>query len=153
MTTPTSRDACGRRPFLSALTLTLLTFVTACAQRQPPERNVSQPLSRRTDVNEKILIAMTSHDQKGNTGEKTGAYLPEIAHPYAVFTNAGYRVEFASVQGGTVPLDGLDQKDPVSVAFLADEAVMRRLHSSAPSRGVSPAEHAAIFFAGGHGAM
>lgn len=48
----------------------------------------------------RVLIAMTSHDEKGDTGESTGAYLGEIAHPYEVFTHSGYKIEFASVRGG-----------------------------------------------------
>jgi putative intracellular protease/amidase len=104
-------------------------------------------------MSQRILIAMTSHDKKGDTGESTGAYLPEIAHPYAVFTKAGYAVDFASVRGGRVPLDGVDRKDPVNAAFLDDPEVERRLHASAASASVDPSGYVAIFFAGGHGAM
>lgn len=104
-------------------------------------------------MNKRILIAMTSHPTKGATGEKTGAYLPEIAHPHAVFTQAGFEVDFASVRGGEVPLDGLDQKDAVSTAFLSDTAVMGRLHTSVPSASVDASKYDVIFFAGGHGAM
>lgn len=44
-------------------------------------------------MHERVLIALTSHDKLGDTGAPTGAYLSEIAHPYAVFTQAGYEVE------------------------------------------------------------
>jgi len=50
----------------------------------------------------RVLIAMTSHDKKGNTGQPTGAYLGEVAHPYDVFAKAKYTVEFTSVRGGKV---------------------------------------------------
>lgn len=101
-----------------------------------------------------ILIALTSHDKKGVTsGEPTGAYLPEIAHPYAVFRAAGYAVELVSTRGGPVPLDGVDRNDPVNAAFLDDPQLMQQLRESAPSTSVDPARYAAIFFAGGHGAM
>jgi putative intracellular protease/amidase len=69
-----------------------------------------------------------------------------------VFTRAGYDVELASVRGGPVPVDGVDPKDAVSAAFLAGPAAAR-LHASLPSSAVDPARYAAIFFAGGHGAM
>ncbi len=100
-----------------------------------------------------VLLAMTSHDRKGDTGTSTGAYLPEIAQPYAVFTKAGFAVEFASVRGGRVPLDGVEGADPVSAAFLDDAELTRRLHASAAASAVVPSRYAAIFFAGGHGAM
>lgn len=29
----------------------------------------------------RILMVLTSHDKKGSTGERAGAYLPEISHP------------------------------------------------------------------------
>ncbi|HEY5960933.1 MAG TPA: hypothetical protein VIV60_30465, partial [Polyangiaceae bacterium] len=68
-------------------------------------------------MNPRILMAMTSHSTLGDTGKSTGAYLPEIAHPLEVFSHAGYEVDFASVAGGTVPLDGLDTNDEVTLAL------------------------------------
>ncbi len=100
-----------------------------------------------------ILIALTSHDKKGSTGEPTGAYLAEITHPHEVFVKAGYTVEFASTLGGKVPLDGVDRADPENSAFLDDAALMKQLETSAASTSVDPSRYAAIFFAGGHGAM
>jgi len=38
----------------------------------------------------KILIVLTSHDQLGNTGVKTGLWYEELAAPYYVFTDAGH---------------------------------------------------------------
>jgi len=105
-------------------------------------------------TNQRILIALTSHDKKGTTsGEPTGAYLPEISHPYAVFEKAGYAVDLVSTRGGRVPLDGVDRSDAVSAAFLDNPRVADQLRESAASSTVDPARYAAIFFAGGHGAM
>jgi len=102
----------------------------------------------------RVLIALTSHDKKGTTsGEPTGAYLPEIAHPHAVFSAAGYDVDLVSTLGGAVPLDGVDRADAVSSAFLDDPQVARQLRESPASTNVDPKRYAAIFFAGGHGAM
>ena len=70
-------------------------------------------------MKKRILIATTSHAIKGSTGQPTGAYLPEIAHPYEVFTHAGFAVEIASVKGGSIPLDGLGDADEASRTFLA----------------------------------
>lgn len=104
-------------------------------------------------MTQRILIAVTSHDKKGNTGDATGAYLPEITHPLAVFTRAGFAVDFVSVRGGQVPLDGVDRKDPVNAAFLDDAAAVAKLHASAKPGAIEPGKYAAIFFAGGHGTM
>lgn len=104
-------------------------------------------------MSKRILIALTSHDRKGDTGQPTGAYLPELAHPHAIFVAAGHQVDFVSVRGGAVPLDGVTDPDATSAAFLADASLVRRLHSSAPSSAVRGDGYDAIFFAGGHGTM
>lgn len=102
-------------------------------------------------MKKRILIATTSHNQLGSTGKSTGAYLPEIAHPFAVFHSAGYRVDFASVTGGQIPIDGVEQADAVSRAFLADHG--SELAASQAAEKVDPSLYDAIFFAGGHGTM
>lgn len=101
----------------------------------------------------RILIVLTSHDTLGATGKPTGAYLPEVAHPYDVFTRAGYEVDLASIRGGKVPLDGLDRTDDVSAAFLELPRVRRQLAESAPLGAIDPARYDAFFLAGGHGTM
>ena len=101
----------------------------------------------------RILIALTSHDKKGNTGEATGAYVPEIAHPRAVFIAAGYSVDMVSTRGGRVPLDGVERADPVVAAFLDDPDLQRQLRESPAASSVEASSYDAIFFAGGHGAM
>lgn len=102
-------------------------------------------------MKERILIATTSHSTKGSTGQPTGAYLSEVAHPYDVFVGAGFEVDLASVQGGEIPLDGVDDADAASRAFLAVHA--GDLKRSIAAKDVEPSRYAAIFFAGGHGAM
>jgi putative intracellular protease/amidase len=112
-----------------------------------PVAKQERPMTKR------ILMAVTSHDKKGNTGEPTGAFVPEMAHPYDVFTHAGYTVDIVSVRGGQVPLDGVDRKDPSVAAFLDDPQVQKLLAESPASSTVDASRYDAIFFAGGHGAM
>jgi putative intracellular protease/amidase len=52
----------------------------------------------------KVLMVLTSHDQLGNTGRKTGFWLEELAAPYYVFKDAGAQITLAS-PGGRPPLD------------------------------------------------
>ena len=100
-----------------------------------------------------VLIAMTSHQELGDTGRSTGAYLPEIAHPWKVFTAAGLTVDLVSVAGGRPPLDGVDADDPVQRAFLDDVEMAAKLENTPPASSVDPADYRAILFAGGHGTM
>jgi putative intracellular protease/amidase len=89
----------------------------------------------------------------GSTGDATGAYLPEISHPHAVFAEAGYTVDFVSTRGGDVPLYGVDEKDAVNAAFRDEPKLMQQLRESLPAASIDPSRYDAIFFAGGHGTM
>ena len=102
-------------------------------------------------MNQRILIATTSHSTKGSTGQPTGAYLSEVAHPYDVFVRAGFSVDLASARGGEIPLDGVEDADAPSRAFLTARA--GELKRSIPAKDVDATRYDAIFFAGGHGAM
>ena len=53
----------------------------------------------------KILVVLTSHDQLGDTGEKTGFWLEELAAPYYAFLDAGAQLTLASPKGGLPPLE------------------------------------------------
>jgi putative intracellular protease/amidase len=44
----------------------------------------------------KVLMVLTSHDQLGNTGRKTGFRLEELAAPYYAFKDSGAEITLAS---------------------------------------------------------
>ena len=48
-------------------------------------------------------MVLTSHDQLGDTGRKTGFWLEEFAAPYFVFRDAGVELTLASPKGGQPP--------------------------------------------------
>jgi putative intracellular protease/amidase len=100
-----------------------------------------------------VLFVLTSHGTKGNTGEPTGYYLGEVTHPLAELKEAGVAVEFASIKGGEPPVDGLDLSDPINARFWNDAAFRKQVANTMRLADVNPSKYAAIFFAGGHGAM
>lgn len=104
-----------------------------------------------------VLMVLTSHDQLGNTGEKTGFWLEELAAPYYVFKDAGAKVVLASPQGGQPPLDpNSSQKDALTEAtdrFEADAEAMAALASTAKLADVSLEDFDAVFYPGGHGPL
>ena len=53
----------------------------------------------------KILMVLTSQDQLGNTGRKTGFWLEEFAARCFVFRDAGVELTLASSKGGQPPID------------------------------------------------
>ncbi|KAL9980238.1 hypothetical protein ACROYT_G008796 [Oculina patagonica] len=93
----------------------------------------------------------------GNTGKKTGWYLPEMAHPYHVFKKAGYDMTCVSPKGGKAPLDpgSLEQfkDDPVCKEFLADSEAMKAVDNTTPIHSVDPTKFDMVFCVGGHGPM
>jgi putative intracellular protease/amidase len=100
-----------------------------------------------------VLFVLTSHGTKGDTGQATGFYLGEVTHPLAELEAAGIAVEFASIQGGEPPVDGLDLDDPINARYWNDAGFLEAIRSTAKLDDVESARYAAIFFAGGHGAM
>lgn len=101
----------------------------------------------------KILFVLTSHDRKGNTGQPTGFYLPEAAHPWAVLQGEGFEVDFTSPKGGRPPMDGADSADAVSRRFLDTQEAMQKIGNTPTPAQVRSADYSAILFVGGHGTM
>ncbi|ADG89127.1 type 1 glutamine amidotransferase domain-containing protein [Thermobispora bispora] len=102
---------------------------------------------------DRVLIVLTSHGKLGDTGRSTGFYLPEVAHPWHVFTQAGLTVDLVSVQGGEPPMDGHDPADPVQQKFLEDPEMSAKLKSTPKPGEVDPSRYGIVFYAGGHGVM
>ena len=105
----------------------------------------------------KVLMVLTSHDQLGNTGEKTGFWLEEFASPYYVFKDAGVDVTVASPKGGQPPIDPKSD-DPANQTdsqnrFKADAQAQTVLANTQRLDGVSAADYDAVFYPGGHGPM
>ncbi|MFD5749723.1 type 1 glutamine amidotransferase domain-containing protein [Streptomyces sp. NPDC127033] len=101
----------------------------------------------------KVLFALTSHGTLGDTGRSTGFYVPEVAHPAAVFRAAGYEIAYVSVRGGEPPRDGYNAEDQVQADFLADPDTVAALSRTAAPGELSADDYDVVFYAGGHGAM
>jgi putative intracellular protease/amidase len=101
----------------------------------------------------KVLLVLTSHDTLGDTGEPTGYFVGEAAHPWKVFRDAGYFVDFASIAGGQPPQDGKDEEDEIQRQYLEDEAVRASLYNTPRISVVDPAQYDAVYLVGGHGTM
>ena len=105
----------------------------------------------------KILVVLTSHDELGNTGRKTGFWLEELAAPYYAFKDAGADIVLASPRGGQPPLDP-KSNEPASQTeatrrFEADRDAKAALAATVPLARVSSAEFDTVFYPGGHGPL
>ncbi|MGF6207849.1 type 1 glutamine amidotransferase domain-containing protein [Pseudomonas frederiksbergensis] len=104
-----------------------------------------------------ILMVLTSHDQLGNTGKKTGFWLEEFAAPYYTFKDAGAQLTLASPKGGQPPLDPKsDEPDAQTAAtdrFRKDSAAQSALASTVVLSSVKAEDFDAVFYPGGHGPL
>ncbi len=105
----------------------------------------------------KILMVLTSHDQLGNTGRKTGFWLEEFAAPYFTFLDGGATVTVASPKGGQPPLDPVSDtpegQTELTLRFKQDPAAQAVLANTMRLSDVKASDHDAVFYPGGHGPM
>jgi putative intracellular protease/amidase len=104
-----------------------------------------------------ILMVLTSHDQLGDTGRKTGFWLEEFAAPYYAFLAAGAKITVASPKGGQPPLDPKSDEPSFQTEqtqrFKSDPAAQAILASTVPLASVWPDDYDAVFYPGGHGPL
>jgi putative intracellular protease/amidase len=105
----------------------------------------------------KILIVLTSHDQLGDSGKKTGFWLEELAAPYFVLKDAGAAITLASPKGGQPPLDPKsdlpENQTELTKRFRTDTAAQAQLADTKKLADVSANDFDAVFYPGGHGPM
>jgi putative intracellular protease/amidase len=105
----------------------------------------------------KVLMVITSHDQLGNTGRKTGFWLEELAAPYYAFKDAGVEVTLASPKGGRPPLDPKsnepENRTELTLRFEQDEDAQADLDKTVRLDTVRQEDFDTVFYPGGHGPM
>lgn len=103
----------------------------------------------------KVLMVLTSHDQLGNTGQKTGFWLEEFAAPYFTFRDAGVELTLASPKGGQPPIDPKsdlpENQTPAMTRFKRDGLAQEQLAHTVKLSGMKSEDFDAIFYVGGHG--
>jgi putative intracellular protease/amidase len=105
----------------------------------------------------KVLIVITSHDQLGDTGRKTGFWLEELAAPYYVFKDAGAEITLSSPKGGRPPLDPKSNepefRTELTLRFEKDAAAEAQLDKTLRLDSVNQQDFDTVFYPGGHGPM
>jgi putative intracellular protease/amidase len=105
----------------------------------------------------KILIVLTSHDQLGTTGQKTGFWLEEFTSPYYTFKDAGAAMVLATPKGGQPPLDPKSDEPDFQTAttarFAKDAEAQQQLASTVKLSSVNVDDFDAVFYPGGHGPL
>lgn len=129
---------------LFAILLITLSCFVATAQKQNKKMK-------------KVLFVVTSHDQLGNTGEKTGFWTEEFAAPYYALADKGIQIDIATPLGGQPPIDP-KSADPASATedtkrFDADTALLAKLKNTKKLTEINPSDYDAVFYPGGHGPL
>ena len=102
-------------------------------------------------------MVLTSHDQLGDTGRKTGFWLEEFAAPYFVFRDADVELTLASPKGGQPPIDPKsdlpENQTPAMARFKKDETAQKALAKTVKLADVKSEDFDTVFYVGGHGPM
>ena len=105
----------------------------------------------------KVLVVLTSHEDLGNTGEKTGFWIEEFAAPYYMLKEEGIEITLASPKGGQPPIDPKsnepDFQTPATVRFNQDKETQEILSNTVKLETANQRDFDAVFYPGGHGPM
>jgi putative intracellular protease/amidase len=105
----------------------------------------------------KILMVITSHDELGNTGKKTGFWVEEFAAPYYAFIDAGVEVTLATPQGGQAPIDPTstlaDFQTSATERYDADDVAQAQIATTVKLSSLDEGDFDAVFYPGGHGPL
>ncbi|EPV8456707.1 TPA: type 1 glutamine amidotransferase domain-containing protein [Serratia marcescens] len=108
-------------------------------------------------MSRRILHVVTNVSHYDNPAHKTGLWLSELTHAYAIFAGQGYEQHIVSPQGGRSPLEPRALKWPLldasAKAWLKTPAKMALLENTLSPQQVDPVRFDAIYFTGGHAVM
>ena len=108
-------------------------------------------------MTKKILMVLTSHDELGNTGQKTGFWVEEFAAPYYAFIDAGVEITLATPLGGQAPIDPTstlaDFQTEATKRYDGDDAAQAKIAATVELSSLNQADFDAVFYPGGHGPL
>ena len=118
--------------------------------------NLSAQVTKDTTV-KKVLFVLTSHEDLGDTGKKTGFWLEEFSDPYYFLTDSGVEVTLASPKGGRAPMDpsstAKQYKTEGTIRFTKDTIVQNLVENTVVLKTINAADFDAVFYPGGHGPL
>ncbi|MDB9961639.1 type 1 glutamine amidotransferase domain-containing protein [Oceanihabitans sp.] len=139
------------------LSIALLIGLTSCNNTAKNKQETEALPTVKIEKMKNILFVLTSHDELGNTGEKTGFWIEEFAAPYYLLKDKGVEITLASPKGGQPPIDPKselpDFQTPATVRFNADKETQYVLSKTLKLASVNEADYDAVFYPGGHGPL
>ncbi|CDF80786.1 ThiJ/PfpI family protein [Formosa agariphila KMM 3901] len=133
------------------LFIVAIIVVTACQTKVKKVNKDVQTIKE----SKKVLFVVTSHEELGETGNKTGYWLSEVSHVWHILSKEGFEIDFVSPDGGEAPIDptSMDTNDSINIAFLENNKYQQKIKNTFKPIEVNPKDYSAIYFAGGHGTM
>lgn len=136
----------------------MLTVITASSCKETKKETVSEKVSiKKTEKQMNILFVLTSHDELGDTGKKTGFWVEEFANPYYELLDKGAAITIATPKGGAAPIDpSSDSPDAATEdtkRFNADAVAKEKIANTKVLADINPDDFDAVFYPGGHGPL
>ncbi|MBY8962876.1 alpha/beta fold hydrolase [Flavobacterium sp. D11R37] len=110
----------------------------------------------------KILMIVSNPAVSKQTNWPIGVWYSELTHPYWIFSENGYAVDIASLDGGEIKFDSFSDPedesgyaafDYISLGFKKDPNKVAIIKNSIKLSAVNPHDYKAIFVCGGQGPM
>ncbi len=105
----------------------------------------------------KILFVLTSHDQLGDTGKKTGFWIEEFAAPYYALLDKGAKITLATPKGGQAPIDPSSDSEDAQTKdtkrYKEDKDAQSVINNTKKLADVNASDFDAVFYPGGHGPL
>jgi putative intracellular protease/amidase len=139
------------------LSIAVIIGLTACNNTAETKQQTGKSPTLKTEKMKRILFVLTSHDELGSTGEKTGFWIEEFAAPYYLLKDKGVEITLASPKGGQPPIDPKselpDFQTPATVRFNKDTETQEVLSKTLKLASVNQSDYDAVFYPGGHGPL
>jgi putative intracellular protease/amidase len=117
----------------------------------------STNIQAQTTKKMKVLFVLTSHNQLGNTGKKTGFWIEEFATPYYYFINKNIEIVVATPNGGQAPIDPKSNEPNFQTEstkrYFTDAKAQKILSNTKKLSAINQKNFDAVFYPGGHGPM
>ena len=143
---------------MKKISLIILAFSFGfSAKAQVPQATNKYSSNQNSSKKMKVLFVLTSHDQLGDTGNKTGFWVEEFANPYYTLLDKGVEITVATPKGGKAPIDpsstSPDAQTEDTERFNKDAEAQKVINNTVKLETVKAEDFDAVFYPGGHGPL
>ena len=132
-----------------------ITLFASCGNKKEVNK-VGNTTEKEVKI-KKVLFVLTSHEDLGDTGHKTGFWIEEFAAPYYLLKDKGVEITLASPKGGQPPIDPNSAAENAATEatkrFDNDKETQAVLAKTLKLAQVNEADYDAVFYPGGHGPL